>query len=288
MAKRNSLGRGFDALIPKDLDQTILEEDQNRVQKLLITDIYPNTEQPRGEFDQTSLNELATSVKQHGVLQPIIVVRQDNGFRIVAGERRWRAAKSANLKQIPAIVRSLEELEQVELALIENIQRVDLSPLDQALSVYRLQQQFNLPLEEIAKKLSKAPSTVSNLTRLLQLPEEAREALRKGQISEGHARSVLALKNRPEEQRQLLRYIIDNNWSVRQAEQFVTKVKSGDTASLMPESKAGDERLSKALKQRFRVSVKIKRLARGGELIFPFKTSEELQKIVHELSQDSE
>jgi ParB family chromosome partitioning protein len=133
MAKKQSLGKGFDILIPKDIDQTILEEDKHRVQRVLIDDVLPNPDQPRREFDLSALNELATSIKKHGVLQPIIVVRAGKGYRIVAGERRWRAAKSANLGHIPAIVRSLEELEQIELALIENVQRVDLSPLEQAL-----------------------------------------------------------------------------------------------------------------------------------------------------------
>jgi ParB family chromosome partitioning protein len=170
MAKQ-ALGRGFDILIPKEVDKTILEEDKHRVQKVLIQDIIPNPEQPRREFDERALSELAESIKRHGILQPIIVMRQGEKYHIIAGERRWRASKSAGLTHIPAIVRSLEELERVELALIENIQRVDLSPLEQALSVYKLQQQFNLALEDVAKKLGKAPSTISNLTRLLQLPD---------------------------------------------------------------------------------------------------------------------
>src|SRR5581483_8181317 len=133
MAKQ-SLGRGLDALLPKDLDTSMMEEDQHRVQKILVQDIQANPQQPRREFDQAALAELAESIKRHGVLQPIIVVKAGGGYRIVAGERRWRAAKAAGLNKLPAIVRSLRELEQIELSLIENIQRVDLSPLEQALS----------------------------------------------------------------------------------------------------------------------------------------------------------
>jgi ParB family chromosome partitioning protein len=176
-AQKQTLGRGFEALIPKDLDRSILSEDNERVQKLLISDVAPNPDQPRREFDEQALNELAESIKNHGVVQPIIVVRAQNGYQIIAGERRWRAATIAKRTHIPAIVRSMKELEQIELSLIENIQRVDLSPLEQALSVYKLQHQFNLGLEEIAKKLGKAPSTISNLSRLLQLPANAMEAL---------------------------------------------------------------------------------------------------------------
>src|SRR5262249_462812 len=157
---------------------SILEESGERVQKILIQDIVPNPDQPRRVFDQQALDELADSIKEHGVIQQIIVVRYQNQYRIVAGERRWRAPNKVTVRRVPGTVSCMEEVEEIELSLIENIQRVDLSPLEQALSVYKLQQQFNLSLDEIAKKLGKAPSTISNLTRLLQLPDSAREALR--------------------------------------------------------------------------------------------------------------
>jgi len=283
MAKKQALGRGFDILIPKDIDQTILEEDKHRVQKILINDIVPNPEQPRREFDQLALKELALSIRRHGVLQPIIVVRSGNGYKVVAGERRWRAAKSAELTHIPAIVRSLEELEQIELSLIENVQRVDLSPLEQALSVYRLQQQFNLTLDSIAEKLGKAPSTVSNLTRLLQLPEPAREALKSGRISEGHARAILALKNNLLKQNELLSCILNNNWTVRQAEQFVISTKRGDTIIKARAHTASQNSLTKDLSMRLGVGVKIKHSAKGSQLILGFKSEDELEKLVKKL-----
>jgi ParB family chromosome partitioning protein len=287
MAKQ-SLGKGFDILIPKDIDQTILEEDKHRVQRVLIDDIKPNPDQPRREFDQAMLNELSNSIKRHGVLQPIIVVRAENGYRIVAGERRWRAAKAASLNHIPAIVRSLQELEQIELALIENVQRVDLSPLEQALSVYRLQQQFNLTLESIAEKLGKAPSTVSNLTRLLQLPESAREALRKGKISEGHARAILALKNNLALQEELLSCILDNGWTVRQAEQFATSAKKDANSLKAKGNTASENELTKDLSRQLGVKVKIKHTARGGQLVLTFSSEEELSNLIQKLQSQSE
>lgn len=287
MAKQ-SLGKGFDVLIPKDIDQTILEEDKHRVQKILIDDVVANPDQPRREFDEQALKELTMSVKRHGVLQPIIVVRAGNGYRIVAGERRWRAAKSAKLTHVPAIVRSLQELEEVELALIENVQRVDLSPLEQALSVYRLQQQFNLTLESIAEKLGKAPSTVSNLTRLLQLPEPAREALRRGKISEGHARAILALKNNTELQEELLSCILNNGWTVRQAEQFVVSAKKGASSTKARSSTANENELTKELTRRLRLPVKIKHTAKGGQLIITFSSEEELKKLTDNLQETIE
>jgi ParB family chromosome partitioning protein len=284
MAKHTGLGRGFEALIPKDLDVSIMEEDKHRVQKILIQDIRPNADQPRREFNEAALAEMVESVKRHGVIQPIIVVRADGGYQIVAGERRWRAAKVAQLTHMPVIVRSLKELEQIELSLIENIQRVDLSPLEQAMSVFRLQQQFNLGLEEIAKKLGKAPSTISNLTRLLQLPEPAREALRSGKISEGHARSVLALKSQPAKQDELLRYILNNSWTVRQAEQFVVSAKKGASTSQAKSHTASQTALTKSLSGQLGTDVKIKHTAHGGQLIISFSSEQELARIAKELS----
>jgi ParB family chromosome partitioning protein len=283
MAKKQSLGRGFDALIPKELDRTILEEDKHRVQRLLIRDITPNPDQPRREHPDEMHQELTKSVKRYGVLQPIIVVKHGNGYRIVAGERRWRAAKAAGLENMPAIVRSLEELEQVELALIENIQRVDLSPLEQALAVYKLQQQFNLKLEEIAAKLGKATSTISNLTRLLQLPEQARQALSEGKISEGHARAILSLNGQYDKQMELLSSILNNRWSVRQAEQFAVGVKSGASSVKATIRTASESALTKQLSQNLGTTVKIKHTAKGGQLIIHFKNEQELQNLAENL-----
>jgi ParB family chromosome partitioning protein len=284
-AQKPSLGRGLGALISDDLDRSILTEDNERVQKLLISDIVPNPDQPRREFDQAALNELADSLKQHGIVQPIIVVRiqSGNGYRIIAGERRWRAAQLAKLTHMPAIVRSLKELEQLELSLIENIQRVDLSPLEQALSVYKLQQQFNLGLEEIAKKLGKAPSTISNLSRLLQLPDKAREALRAGKISEGHARAILSLKGMEDKQIELLRSIANNNWTVRQAEQFATAAKAGASATSAKGRTASETELTKRVGQKLGTKVQIKHTAKGGQLIIRFDSDEHLTKIAQKL-----
>lgn len=282
MAKKLSLGRGFDVLIPKDIDSSILEEDKNRVQKILIDDIKPNPDQPRREFDKVALAELSSSIKLHGVLQPIIVVRSknNNGYIIVAGERRYRAAKDAKLQHLPAVVRSLKELEQIELSLIENIQRVDLSPLEQALSVYRLQQQFNLGLEQIAVKLGKAPSTVSNLSRLLQLPDRAKQALRDGKISEGHARAILALKGSEVKQEELLRSILSNNLTVRQAEQLVI----GSKVNAKEDTTAKNDTLSKKLSQVLQTTVTIRPKKQGGQLVIHYKDDEQLSTISDKLN----
>ena len=282
-AQKQSLGRGLGALISDDLDRSILQEDNERVQKILIQDIIPNPDQPRREFDQNSLNELADSIRQHGIVQPIIVVRSQKGYRIIAGERRWRAAGLAKLSHVPAIVRSMQELEEIELSLIENIQRVDLSPLEQALSVYKLQHQFNLGLDEIAKKLGKAPSTISNLMRLLQLPDAAREALREGKISEGHARAILSLKQWSDKQDQLLRSILDNKWTVRQAEQFAVAAKAGADAQSAKGRTASETKLTKEFGQKLGTKVQIKHTAKGGQLIIRFDSDEHLKEISQKL-----
>jgi ParB family chromosome partitioning protein len=281
MSARQSLGRGFGSLIPEDLDKAILEEDKHRVQKLLIQDVTPNPDQPRREFDEAQLKDLAESIQRHGVLQPIIVVRSDsrNGYKIIAGERRWRAAQAAKLSHIPAIVRSLEELEQVELSLIENIQRVDLSPLEQALAVLKLQQQFNLTLDQIAQKLGKASSTVSNLTRLLQLPVDAREALRTGKINEGHARAILALRGNEAQQAELLSSILNNKWTVRQAEEYV--IKSRKVSGAAQDGK--EKTLLKDLSTKLKTKVAIKHTAKGGQLIIAFKDTDDLERLTKNL-----
>ena len=282
-AQKPSLGRGLGALISEDLDRSILTEDNERVQKLLIQDIVPNPDQPRREFDPQALDEMAKSIEQHGVVQPIIVVRHNQAYRIVAGERRWRAAQLAKLTHLPAIVRSMQELEEIELSLIENIQRVDLSPLEQALSVYKLQQQFNLSLDEIAKKLGKAPSTISNLSRLLQLPDDAREALRAGKISEGHARAILSLKGLPDKQAELLSSILNNGWTVRQAEQFATAAKEGASADTAKRRTASETELTRQVGKRLGTKVQIKHTAKGGQLIIRFDSDDHLQQIAEKL-----
>lgn len=282
-ARKQSLGRGLGALISEDLDRSILQEDNERVQKILIQDIIPNPEQPRREFDKTALEEMARSIEQHGVVQPIIVVRHQNSYRIVAGERRWRAAQLAKLSHLPAIIRSMKELEEIELSLIENIQRVDLSPLEQALSVYKLQHQFNLSLDDIAKKLGKAPSTISNLMRLLQLPDGAMEALRTGKISEGHARAILALKGQSDKQEELLRSILDNNWTVRQAEQFAVAAKAGADTESARSRTANETQLTRDFGHKLGTKVQIKHTAKGGQLIIQFNSDDHLQEITQKL-----
>lgn len=284
MSKTNAargLGRGFDTLIPSDLDATALLNQSERIQNLLISKVIPNREQPRIQFDERALEELADSIKHYGVLQPIIVspLEQDK-YTIIAGERRWRAAAMAGLERIPCIVRTIAALEQLEVALIENVQRVDLAPLEQAISIERLHQQFNMTYVDIATRLSKAPTTINNIVRLLHLPPDARIALQQSKITEGHARAILALKAQVDLQARLLDLIISQGWSVRQAEQFVTAHKEGlKTSSAVHQRAVKETSQTKSLGKKLDTKVTIHHTARGGRLEIHFKNDEQLENL---------
>lgn len=279
------LGKGFDVLIPTDFDTNLLVDSSDRIQNVFISDVVPNPDQPRKMFDESALKELASSIKRYGVLQPIIVSPGPTGkYHLVAGERRWRASQIAGKEQIPAIVRERQELEQLEIALIENVQRVDLTPLDQAISVERLHQQFNLSYKSIAERLGKAETTVSNIVRLLQLPEAARDSLQQGKINEGHARAILAFKTKPDLQDQLLNLITSNGWSVRQAEQFVTSHKDGvKTESEVKKRLEKETPQTKQLSAKLQTNVTLRRTARGGRLEIHFKNDDDLATLLSRL-----
>ncbi|MEK7594766.1 MAG: ParB/RepB/Spo0J family partition protein [Patescibacteria group bacterium] len=279
---KRGLGRGFEALISNDFDKSLLLTPEDRIEKIPVGQLQASPYQPRKHFDEAALSELATSIKNHGIVQPLVVTPVKDGiYTLIAGERRWRAAGLAGLQTVPAIIRSSEELEQLELALIENVQRVDLSPLEQAISIERLHEQFSLSYDAIAKRLGKANSTVNNTVRLLRLPEAARDALAAGKISEGHARSILALKDDPERQAYLLKTIIEQGWSVRQAERFVLSVKAGAKDSKQAHERVNTETpATKKLSKKLGTPVNIRRTARGGKLEISFKSDDELERII--------
>ncbi|MDL2342202.1 MAG: ParB/RepB/Spo0J family partition protein [Patescibacteria group bacterium] len=283
---KRGLGRGFETLLPQTFDKALLlPNDDERIQKLNVDDVIADAEQPRRHFDEKALAELSESIRQHGVLLPLVVRSLGNKkYQIVAGERRWRASKLAGLKTVPAIVRSLKELQQLEIALVENVQRVDLSPLEQAVSLHRLHDQFSIAYEAIAKRLGKAPSTVNNLVRLLQLPEAAQAALAKHEISEGHARAILALKGQAKEQANLLAAILQHGWSVRQAERYVSSLKAGvKEPAAVRERVQTETPATKALAKQLGAPVHVKRTAKGGRLEITFKDDDELSKILAQL-----
>ena len=282
-AKRG-LGSGLGTLIPQSFDSSLLLNEDERIQKVALESVTPNVDQPRRQFDDDALAELAASIKLHGILQPIVVASNGAGsYEIIAGERRWRAAGIAGLKTVPVIVRSLLQQQRLELAIIENVQRVDLSPLEQALSYETLHQQFGLAYDTIAKQIGKANSTVNNIVRLLQLPKAAQEALNTKTITEGHGRAILALKDDAVAQKQLLAAIIKNGWSVREAERFVTAYKAGHQTKSAKTRVQTETPETKALAERLKTNVRIKRTAKGGRLEIAFSSDDELQRIVAQL-----
>jgi len=284
--KKSALGRGLDSLIPTGFEIDNVASPGEQVRNIAIVEIVQNPDQPRKEFDEDALIELSKSIKQHGVIQPIVVTPTKGGYRIVAGERRYRASKLAKQKTISAVVRNHEKLEELEIALVENVQRVDLSPLEQALSIVKLHEEFSISYRDIAGKLGKAETTISNIVRLLQLPDEALEALRKNQITEGHARAILALKTDTNEQLSLLNKIITQKLSVRQAESLVQSNKASKSSrkptKSMP-SKAALDALS-ALDKSYAGRVTIdEKSSKNGTVSVSYSNLSELTDIISKL-----
>jgi ParB family chromosome partitioning protein len=277
---KQALGKGFDGLIPIDFDLGSVVNKGEQIREIAIELIVANPDQPRKNFDEKSLEELAQSISQHGIIQPIVVSNHLNStYRIVAGERRWRASQIAGLKKLPVIVRNHKELEEIEIALVENIQRVDLSPLETAVSIVKLRDQFSLTPKQISKKLGKAETTVSNIIRLLQLPEQAVKAMQENRISEGHARTILALKTDEKAQLELLNKIIVQSMSVRDAERYVHEHKSILAADKNQYS-AETKKIVSALPRQLSDSISIREKSKKGSgvITIKYKTLQELKK----------
>ena len=284
-AKNRGLGKGFDTLLPQNFDDSLLMEAGDRIRKIKLDLIDPNTNQPRRSFDDRQTRELADSIKRHGVLQPIIVTKTEgtDRYQIIAGERRWRASRQAGLATIPAVVRTLKEMEKLEVALVENVQRVDLSPLEQAEAIESLHHHLGISYDKIAARLGKAGTTIHNTVRLLNLPEEAKLALKDNKITEGHGRQILSVKDYPGKQSQLLGLIISDGWSVRQAERFVNALKASrpDTATEVVRKKIRSETpQTKRLGQRLKTPVAIRFMAHGGKLEISFKSNDDLARLM--------
>lgn len=279
------LGKGFDALLPHDFDTNLLVNEGDRIQHLQLGEIVVSSGQPRHHFDDQALQQLAESIKQYGILQPLVATPAQAGkYMLIAGERRWRAARLAGLKTVPVILRSAQELERLELALVENVQRVDLSLLEQAASIERLHQQFNLTYDVIGRRLGKADSTISNIARLLQLPPDAQRALHEKRIVEAHARAILSLKDSPEAQAELLRSIIKGNWTVRQAEHFAVTFKRGTQDRQTVRQKMRSETpATKRLGQYLQAPVNIWHTAHGGRLEIGFTSEDDLDRLLQTL-----
>ena len=235
------LGKGLGALLSVE---GIPEQEKDSVVELKINDINPNGEQPRKRFDDEALQELAASIKENGLIQPIIVVKKGTGYKIVAGERRWRACRLAGFTVIPAIIRDLTDLQTMEQALIENIQRQDLNVLEEAYAMDRLMKDHGLTQEQLSKKLGKSRPAVANTVRLIAIDESIQAYIRNGDLSAGHARALLALQS-VEEQRKAVDVILDKELSVRETEEYVKKLLAPKPEKVKEE--AGQDKSSAAI-----------------------------------------
>jgi len=281
------LGRGFEALIPTEsIDSTFdptADEDakDSKLREIKVSDIEPDPDQPRRDFKPEQLQALANSIKEHGVLQPIVVTKDGNKYKIVAGERRWRASKIAEIEKIPAIVRSLDAQNRLELSLIENVQREDLNAIETATAYAKLKNQFNMSSEEVAKRVGKSESAVINTMRLLSLPEEAKHAMVEYKLSEGQMRPLITAT--PEQIKAVLPKIINESWSARKVEQYMVEVKARAKAAQKAEERpvsAESESRAAALSKKLGVGVKVRTNARGsGDIVLKFKDEKEFEKL---------
>lgn len=283
--KYNALGRGLDALISTDAVRT---QGSSTISEIPLDQIQPNAGQPRSLFDEEKLRELADSIKEIGIIQPI-TLRQvaDNRFEIIAGERRWRASQMAGLKTIPAYIRTIKDENVMEMALVENIQREDLNPIEIALAYEHLLEASGGTQEQVSMRVGKSRANVANYLRLLKLPAQVQMSLQKKEIDMGHARALLAIDS-PSTQLQLFREIVKNGWSVRKVEQMVQHLKSGEdiesgkrkiqAKSLLPEEFGVlRDRLSGFLNTRVQLTCSSKG---KGKISIPFDSEEDLERIM--------
>jgi len=289
VSSKKGLGRGFDSLIPTELldesfDPTAAQDGRvSELRHIKLTEIEANIDQPRRAFDEDALEDLTNSIREHGILQPIVVTPHEGGYQIVAGERRYRASKMAGLEKIPALVRTLSNQHKLELSLIENLQRRDLNVLETATAYLKLRDQFNLTLEQIGQRVGgKSISGVSNTLRLLRLPESAKQALLESKLTEGQARPLVGLDIAIVEE--ILPQIIEEGWSARKVEQFVVQAKQ---AAKEPK-KAKRAKIAqtpyvddtKQLVKRLKTDVSVKTNAKGaGQIVIKFGSDEEFQRL---------
>jgi ParB family chromosome partitioning protein len=289
--KRPALGKGLSALIPDAVAPVVAaERDRASTVEADIDAIVPNEYQPRGHVDEARLEELAASIRSNGVIQPIVVRRVGDRFHIIAGERRWRAAKRAGLLRVPVAVKDVAvgmEQSLLEMALIENIQREDLNPIEEALAYRRLADEFHLTQEAIAAAVGKDRATVANLVRLLRLPDEVRTEVASGRLSMGHARALLALGEEAD-QRRVARDVIARSLSVRETESIVKKIVDGGPPREAPAPKPVDVHTRAAedrLKFLLGTRVRIVRKGKGGRIEIDFTSEDELIRIYEALTE---
>ncbi|MGO4545043.1 ParB/RepB/Spo0J family partition protein [Paenibacillus sp. 2TAB23] len=277
MSKR--LGRGLDALIP-----SLSVNDDDKVIEISLTQLRPNPYQPRKTFDEDSIKELAESIKQHGIIQPIIVRTVLKGYEIIAGERRFRASQYCGNKTIPAVVRSFTDQQVMEIALIENLQREDLNAIEVAVAYQALIDKFKLTQEELSMKVGKSRSHIANFVRLLSLPSEIKDNVSRGTISMGHARALVGIKDN-KIQKELADLTVSQEWSVRELEEAIQKLdsKQDEDTVTKPNQRKRDpyiDHLEESLRERFKTTVKIKQQKDKGKIELQYYSKQDLERLL--------
>jgi len=281
MSRKRGLGRGLEALIPAG-EESLAGSDATR--RLPLDDLRPNPRQPRRDIPRSELEELAASIREHGILQPLVVTpaSDGDGYLLIAGERRLEAARMIGLETVPVVVRVADERQSLEMALVENLQRADLDPLESADGYRQLVEDFGLSHEEVAKRVGKSRSTVSNTLRLLKLPASVRQALASGRLSEGHARALLALPT-PQAQSAAAQTVLKRSLNVRQTEELVQRLtghrRHPTTARRSPEESEVENQLRQALGTK----VTLRQGRKGGSLVIHFYSEEELEALLERL-----
>jgi ParB family chromosome partitioning protein len=271
------LGRGLDALIP-----TLNISDDDKIVEIPVNQLRPNPYQPRKTFDDDSISELALSIKEHGIIQPIIVRSVVKGYEIIAGERRWRAAKKCEFETIPAVIRALTDQQVMEISLIENLQREDLNALEIALAYQNLIDTFSLTQEELSVKVGKSRSHIANFLRLLQLPSGVKDYVSRGTLSMGHARAILGIKN-DKNIEEIANQSIKQQWSVRELEDAVRKLEAGQDKKQQKIKSVKRNpyllALEEELQEYLRTTVKIKSNQEKGKIEIAYYSSDDLQRL---------
>ena len=283
MVKRRGLGKGLEALIPPGQWESRELGAGQYIRQVPVGQIVPNPQQPRVKTDASELAELAASIAEHGIIQPVIVTQVAGEYQLIAGERRWRAARQAGLETIPAIIKEASPQEMLELALVENLQRADLNPLEEAAAYRQLMDEFGLTQEQVAERIGKSRSAVANTVRLLSVAAAVQAALLEGKIAEGHGRAILGLPT-PEAQTAALRTIVKRSLSVRQAEELVRRLlgqkRVSEPRPPSPEIILAQERL----RQRLGTKVDISHTKKGGRIVIHYYSDEELHAILEQIA----
>ena len=281
MALGKGLGRGFESLIPTDFvdeefDLTAAEDKKtSELVNLKLTEVFPDDEQPRREFDPAAIDALASSIKEHGVLQPIVVTKEDGKYKIVAGERRYRASKKAGLKEIPAIVRTLDSQNRLEISIIENAQREDLNAIELATAYAKLKSQFNMTAGEIAEKVGKSESSVVGTMRLLNLPDDVKKVMVKEKLTEGVMRPLVSADKATIDK--VLPKIVKEGWTARKVERYFSENKKRSSAKTIKDHVYRQD--EEAFAEKYHAVVKIS----GKTLTFKCKTETELKELIEKL-----